>query len=94
MELVFPKQIIQGLIQGLANSDAEIDGRIVIPLFHRCDGLPGDTHQVSQGLLGQVLARTRSLEFQILHSLVPHFSKAYLTKREIPSRKKQVAANR
>ena len=55
MVSLFPEEIIQRLIQRLADTDAELNGRIVISLFNRIDGLAANPNQIRELLLGQVL---------------------------------------
>ena len=56
MVSLFPEEIIQRLIQRLADTDAELNGRIVISLFNRIDGLAANPNQIRELLLGQVLS--------------------------------------
>ena len=49
--LFLPKELIQGLVQHMADGKAELDGGIVVALFNGVDGLPGDANLLGQGLL-------------------------------------------
>ena len=52
MVSLFPEEIIQRLIQRLADTDAELNGRIVISLFNRIDGLAANPNRIRELLLG------------------------------------------
>ena len=66
--LPLPEQLVQRLVQQLADGDAQPDGGVVVPLFNGVDGLPGDPHRIRQRLLGQVLCRPGGFQLQVFHS--------------------------
>jgi hypothetical protein len=52
--LRWPEEFIQRLAKDFADTDAKIDGRIIIPFFNGVDRLPGNSYLVGKFLLGIV----------------------------------------
>ena len=75
--LFLPEKLIKSLAQNSADRGAEPDRRIIISFFNCVDRLTGDSYEIGELLLREVLRGSGRLHSQIFHESSLLFSLAF-----------------
>ena len=70
LKLLLPEQLIQRLIQGLTNSKAEAEGRIVLPCLDQANGLACHPDGICKIPLGHIMLDPGYFQFEIFRHML------------------------